>query len=43
MISMITTFSRATDITVAELSIESFFPIDDATAAVLRDFAAAKS
>lgn len=35
-ISTITTFGTATDITVAELSIESFFPADDATSAALR-------
>jgi MmyB-like transcription regulator ligand binding domain len=39
-ISTNTTFARATDITVAELSIESFFPTDAATAQALRDFAA---
>jgi len=39
-ISTVTTFSRATDITVAELSIESFFPADQATAEALRDFTA---
>jgi transcriptional regulator with XRE-family HTH domain len=38
-ISTITTFGRATDITVAELSIESFYPSDAATAAALRAFA----
>ena len=37
-ISTITTFSRATDITVAELSIESFFPTDAATARAVRDY-----
>jgi hypothetical protein len=36
-LSTITTFSRATDITVAELSIESFFPTDTATAEALWD------
>ncbi len=35
-ISTITTFGTATDITVAELSIESFFPDDAATSAALR-------
>jgi MmyB-like transcription regulator ligand binding domain len=40
-ISTITTFSRATDITVAELAIESFFPADEATAEALRGVAAA--
>ena len=38
-ISTITTFARATDITVAELSIESFYPTDSATADALREFA----
>ena len=33
-----TTFGTATDITVAELSIESFFPADAATAEALRAF-----
>ena len=42
-ISTITTFARATDITVAELSIESFFPTDEATADALRGFAAEQS
>jgi hypothetical protein len=35
-ISTITTFGTATDVTVAELSIESFFPADAATAAAMR-------
>jgi transcriptional regulator with XRE-family HTH domain len=39
-ISTNTTFGTATDITVAELSIESFFPADAATAAAVRAFAA---
>jgi transcriptional regulator with XRE-family HTH domain len=43
LISTITTFARATDITVAELSIESFFPTDQATAEALGKFAAAQS
>jgi transcriptional regulator with XRE-family HTH domain len=38
-ITTITTFARAIDITVAELSIESFFPTDAATARALQDFA----
>jgi hypothetical protein len=38
-ISTMTTFSRATDITVAELAIESFFPTDLATAQSVRAFA----
>lgn len=42
-ISTITTFARATDITVAELSIESFYPTDSATAEALRAFAATQS
>jgi transcriptional regulator with XRE-family HTH domain len=36
-LSTITTFGTATDVTVAELAIESFFPADAATAAVLRE------
>jgi len=36
-ISTVATFGTAVDITVAELAIESFFPADAATAAVLRD------
>jgi transcriptional regulator with XRE-family HTH domain len=42
LISTITTFARATDITLAELSIESFFPADRATAEALCTFAAAQ-
>ena len=38
-ISTITTFGTATDITVAELSIESFFPADRTTAEAVRSFA----
>jgi transcriptional regulator with XRE-family HTH domain len=41
-ISTVATFGTATDITVAELSIESFFPADAATAEALRAFAAAR-
>jgi transcriptional regulator with XRE-family HTH domain len=36
-ISAATTFGTAVDVTVSELSIESFFPRDDATAAYLRE------
>jgi hypothetical protein len=39
-ISTNTTFGTATDITLAELSIESFFPADAATAATVAAFAA---
>jgi transcriptional regulator with XRE-family HTH domain len=39
-ISTNTTFETATDITVAELSIESFFPADATTAAAVQAFAA---
>jgi hypothetical protein len=42
-ISTITTFSRATDITVAELSIESFFPTDAITTEALHAFAGDQS
>src|SRR5918997_1796662 len=35
-ISTVTTFGTALDVTVSELSIESFFPADEATAAFLR-------
>jgi len=35
-LSMVTTFGTPVDITVAELAVESFFPADDATLAVLR-------
>jgi transcriptional regulator with XRE-family HTH domain len=42
-ISTNTTFGTATDITVAELSIESFFPADAATAAAVQAFAAHRS
>lgn len=37
--STVATFGTAVDVTVAELSIESFFPADDVTAAVCRAFA----
>ncbi|HEY2053857.1 MAG TPA: helix-turn-helix transcriptional regulator [Solirubrobacterales bacterium] len=37
--STVATFGTAVDVTVAELSIESFFPVDDATAAACRAFA----
>jgi len=37
--STVAIFGTAVDITVAELSIESFFPADDATAAACRAFA----
>jgi transcriptional regulator with XRE-family HTH domain len=37
LISTVTTFGTATDITVSELSIESFFPADQATADLLGD------
>lgn len=40
-ISTMTTFGTATDITVAELSIESFFPADAPTAAAVRAYAVA--
>ncbi len=36
LISIVSTFGTATDVTVAELSIEAFFPADEATAALLR-------
>jgi hypothetical protein len=36
-ISTVTTFGTATDVTVSELSIESFFPADAATAALLHE------
>ena len=38
-ISTVTTFGTALDVTVSELSIESFFPADEATAAFLRSVA----
>ena len=41
--STIATFGTALDITIAELSIESFFPADAATAAALREHAPATS
>ena len=40
LFSTVTTFGTAADITVAELSIEAFFPADDATAEALRSAAA---
>lgn len=36
LLSMVTTFGTALDLTAAELSIEAFLPADDATAAALR-------
>ena len=39
-ISTVTTFGTAMDVTVAELSIEAFFPADAATAAYVRDWVA---
>jgi hypothetical protein len=42
-ISTNTTFGGATDITVAELSIESFYPTDPVTAEALRAHAATQS
>jgi transcriptional regulator with XRE-family HTH domain len=36
-ISTITTFGTAVDVTLSELSVEAFFPADDATAALLRE------
>jgi hypothetical protein len=39
--STVTTFGTALDISVAELTIESFFPADDATKATLQALAAA--
>src|SRR4051794_32374410 len=36
-LSTIVTFGTAVDITLAELSIEAFFPADEATAAVLQE------
>lgn len=41
LISIVSTFGTAVDITVAELSIEAFFPADEQTAALLRAHAAA--
>jgi transcriptional regulator with XRE-family HTH domain len=42
LISTVTTFGTASDATVAELSIESFFPADDGTARALHDAAAGR-
>ncbi len=39
--STVATFGTAIDVTVAELSIESFFPADEATAAAFRELASA--
>ena len=38
-VSTVTTFGTALDVTVSELSIESFFPADATTADVVRDWA----
>jgi transcriptional regulator with XRE-family HTH domain len=43
LISTVTTFGTAKDVTLAELSIESFFPADAATADALRAFVATSS
>jgi hypothetical protein len=40
-ISTVTTFGTAIDITVSELAIESFFPVDEHTSTVLREHATA--
>jgi hypothetical protein len=40
VISTITTFGTAVDVTVSELSVEAFFPADEATAGKLRAMAA---
>ncbi|WP_061137267.1 helix-turn-helix domain-containing protein [Caballeronia fortuita] len=40
--STTTVFGTPVDITLSELAIEAFFPADDATAAILRDLAAAR-
>ena len=42
-ISTIATFGTAVEITASELSIESFFPADDATAAAVRKYADANA
>jgi hypothetical protein len=39
-ISTVTTFGTATDITLAELAVEAFFPADTATADAMRTAAA---
>ena len=39
-ISTVATFGTATDVTVSELAIESFFPADEETARTLRERAA---
>lgn len=41
-ISTLTTFGTAIDVTVSELSIESFFPADRATADAMRAYVAAR-
>lgn len=41
-ISTVTTFGTATDVTLAELSIEAFYPADDATANAIRALVAAQ-
>jgi transcriptional regulator with XRE-family HTH domain len=40
-LSTVTTFGTATDIVLSELSIESFFPADEATGAAVRDYVGA--
>lgn len=41
-ITAVATFGTATDVTLAELSIETMFPVDDATAAVMRSLVPAR-
>ncbi len=40
LITTLTSFATATDITLAELRLEAFLPADEATAAILRERAA---
>ncbi|MEV4134219.1 helix-turn-helix transcriptional regulator [Dactylosporangium sp. NPDC049742] len=42
LVTTLTHFGTATDVTVAELRLEAFLPADDATAAALNDLAAAR-
>ena len=39
-ITTVSTFGTAVEVTASELSIESFFPADEATAAAVRDYVA---
>ena len=43
LITTVTSFATAVDVTLAELKLEAFLPADDATAEILRDRARARA